>query len=207
MSEDHIARGQNELRDVRRKSRHLFWAVGLFSLFVNALMLTGPLYMLNIYDRVLSSRSVETLVALSVLVVFLFAMMGILDYARGRIMARVGARFQAGLDRRVFGAMLKAKTSLRAPAEAATGLRDLEAVQRLMTSPAAMALFDLPWTPLFFLRNFHLPSVNGRRCDCWNSHLVAYRNCEQSDVTQALVGGQCCKDSVGRCWREGLSRK
>jgi PrtD family type I secretion system ABC transporter len=81
-------------------------------------------------------------------------MMGILDFVRGRIMGRVGAQFQASLDRRVFGAVLKATTLNRAPREAATGLRDLEAVQRLITSPALMALFDLPWVPLFFLGIF-----------------------------------------------------
>lgn len=147
-----IAAGQRELRDARRQSRGLFWFVGLFSVFVNALMLTGPLYMLNVYDRVLGSRSVETLVALSVLVGFLYLMMALLDYARGRIMGRVGARFQTALDRRVFMASITARG--RVPQEAATGQRDLEAVQRLITSPVLMALFDLPWTPIFLLGIF-----------------------------------------------------
>ncbi|WP_439154353.1 type I secretion system permease/ATPase [Yoonia sp.] len=146
--------GLAELTAARRESRALYWLVGLFSFFVNLLMLTGPLYMLNIYDRVLSSRSFETLIALSVLVAFLYGMMGILDFVRGRVMARVGARFQARLDRRVFAAVLHATTLNRAPREAATGLRDLEAVQRLITSPALMALFDLPWAPLFFFGIF-----------------------------------------------------
>ncbi|NBD30926.1 MAG: type I secretion system permease/ATPase [Alphaproteobacteria bacterium] len=147
-----IAAGQRELRDARRQSRGLFWFVGLFSVFVNALMLTGPLYMLNVYDRVLGSRSVETLVALSVLVGFLYLMMALLDYARGRIMGRVGARFQTALDRRVFMASITARG--RVPQDAATGQRDLEAVQRLITSPVLMALFDLPWTPIFLLGIF-----------------------------------------------------
>lgn len=128
--------------------------VAIFSFFVNMLMLTGPLYMLNVYDRVLGSRSLETLIALSVLVAFLYGCMGILDFVRGRVMGRIGARFQAQMDRRVFSAALKATTLNRAPREAATGLRDLEAVQRLITSPALMALFDLPWSPLFFLGIF-----------------------------------------------------
>ncbi len=154
MSTEYSVRGRAELVETRKKSRSLYWAVAVFSFFVNLLMLTGPLYMLNVYDRVLSSRSFETLLALSVLVAFLYAMMGILDFVRGRVMGRVGARFQAGLDRRVFGAVLKATTLNRAPREAATGLRDLEAIQRLITSPALMALFDLPWVPLFFFGIF-----------------------------------------------------
>lgn len=149
MTGKHAKYGQSELIAARKESRGLFWFVAIFSVFVNLLMLTGPLYMLNVYDRVLGSRSVETLVALSALVAFLYGMMAILDYARGRVMGRVGARFQSRLDRRVFAATLKATTLNRAPQEAATGLRDLEAVQRSLISPALMALFDAPWTPLF----------------------------------------------------------
>ena len=149
-----IETGREELISARRESRSLYWAVGIFSFFVNLLMLTGPLYMLNVYDRVLGSRSLETLLALSVLVAFLYGMMGILDYARGRVMGRVGARFQSRLDRRVFSAVLKATTLNRAPKEASTGMRDLESVQRLITSPALMAIFDAPWTPIFIIGIF-----------------------------------------------------
>ena len=154
MSDELTARGRAELLSARRESRTLYWMVALFSFLVNMLMLTGPLYMLNVYDRVLGSRSLETLIALSVLVGFLYACMGILDFVRGRVMGRIGARFQAKMDRRVFSAVLKATMLNRAPREAATGLRDLEAVQRLITSPALMALFDLPWAPLFFVGIF-----------------------------------------------------
>ena len=149
-SDQAVKRGAAELAAVRREGRALYWAVAVFSFFVNLLMLTGPLYMLNVYDRVLGSRSLETLIALSVLVAFLYGMMGILDYVRGRVMGRLGARFQARLDRRVFAATLHAQTLNRVPQEARTGLRDLEAVQRLITSPALMAVFDLPFIPLFF---------------------------------------------------------
>jgi PrtD family type I secretion system ABC transporter len=144
------ARGREELRTARRTDRHLYWLVGLFSIFANLLMLTGPLYMLQVYDRVLGSRSVATLVALTVLVAFLYAVMGFLDHARGRIMARVGARFQSSLERRVFDAVMR--KSARDPDQTqASGLRDLDAVQRLMTSPVAMTVFDIPWTPVFLL--------------------------------------------------------
>lgn len=140
--------GQEELRAARRQSRSLYWTVGLFSLFANLLMLTGPLYMLQVYDRVLGSRSEETLVALSLLVVFLYGIMGLLDYTRGRIMARVGARFQAALDQRVFDAMIRRSAVANDPS-AQTGLSDLESVQRLISSPVLMAVFDIPWTPIF----------------------------------------------------------
>ncbi len=140
--------GREELRFARRQSRPLYWAVGLFSFFANMLMLTGPLYMLQVYDRVLGSRSVATLLALSLLVVFLYGVMGLLDYARGRIMARAGARFQAALDARVFDAMVR-RSAVSSDLKAQTGLADLEAVQRLISSPVLMAGFDIPWTPVF----------------------------------------------------------
>lgn len=140
--------GREELLSARRQSRSLYWAVGIFSFFANMLMLTGPLYMLQVYDRVLGSRSEETLVALSLLVVFLYGTMGILDYSRGRIMARVGARFQAALDNRVFNAMVR-RSAIGPDSKAQTGLTDLESVQRLISSPVLMAFFDMPWTPIF----------------------------------------------------------
>ena len=142
--------GFQELRAARRKNRHLFWTVGLFSVFANLLMLTGPIYMLQVYDRVLGSGSLATLVALTSLVAFLYGIMGLLDHARGRIMARAGARFQAGLDQRVFDAVLR-KSAGQPLDTTVSGLRDLEAVQRFMISPVAMALFDLPWVPIFLL--------------------------------------------------------
>ena len=142
------ADGAEELRKARNRSAHLFAAVFLFSVFVNLLMLTGPIYMLQIYDRVLGSRSVETLTALTLLTAFLFAMMGVFDYARGRVIARAGARFQDMLDARAFNASLRQSITRDAPG-GVTGLRHLEAIQRLFTSPAPMTFFDIPWTPLF----------------------------------------------------------
>ena len=143
--------GQEELREARRESRGLYWSVGLFSVFVNLLMLTGPIYMLQVYDRVLGSRSVETLIALSLLVAFLYGMMGLLDYVRGRVMARVGARFQSRLDRRVFSAVMRRAALGRHSGTSTTGLQDLEAIQRFLTSPALTSFFDAPWTPLFLV--------------------------------------------------------
>jgi len=148
MANNQFKNGFDELRAIRRRSRKLYWAVGIFSFFANMLMLTGPLYMMQVYDRVLGSRSEQTLVALSLLVLFLYGMMGLLDYSRGRIMARVGARFQAALDRRVFDAMIR-RSAVAPDPVAQTGLSDLESVQRLISSPVLMAAFDLPWTPVF----------------------------------------------------------
>ncbi|MCK0168829.1 type I secretion system permease/ATPase [Jannaschia sp. S6380] len=146
--------GSEEVASVRKQANGLLWMTFLFSMAVNALMLTGPIYMLQVYDRVLGSRAEETLIALSVLVTFLFLMMGILDYARGRVMARVGARFQSALDGRVFAAHLRRAAATPGGAGGRNPLRDLEAVQRLLSSPVFLALFDIPWTPLFLTAIF-----------------------------------------------------
>lgn len=144
----------SELGQIRRKNRIVFWGVAVFSLLVNTLMLTGPLYMMNVYDRVLGSGSVETLVSLTLIVAYLYLCMTVLDFVRGRLMARVGARFQSDLDERVFSASMRAKTLNIAPKEAATALKDLEAIQRCFVAPGTMSLFDLPYMPVFFFGIF-----------------------------------------------------
>ena len=155
---DRNSAGSPEIRAALGESRRLFASIGLFSVFVNLLMLTGPLFMLQIYDRVLTSRSEATLTALIVIVTFLFLMMGLLDHARARVLARAGARFQARLDARVLGAMLtRAGRSPAARSAPETGLHDLDAMQRFASGPGPFAFFDAPWTPvfLFVLFIFH----------------------------------------------------
>ncbi len=150
--------GGKEIRSALAESRRLFFSIGLFSAFVNLLMLTGPLFMLQVYDRVLTSRSEATLVALAAIVAFLFLMMGLLDHARARVLARAGARFQSRLDGRVLGAILtRAGRSAASRSEPARGLYDLEAMQRFASGPGPFAFFDAPWTPvfLFALFTFH----------------------------------------------------
>lgn len=117
-------------------------------------MLTGPLFMMQVYDRVLGSRSEETLVALFILVGSLYGLMGILDYARGRVLARFGAQFQSNLDNRVFDAVLQRALLPKERGAPASGLQDLEMVRTLFTSPVMLALFDVPWTPLFIAAIF-----------------------------------------------------
>jgi ATP-binding cassette subfamily C protein len=143
------AAGRNELAAVRRRSNKALMAAFLFSVFVNLLMLTSPLYMLQVYDRVLISRSEATLLALSVLAAFLFLAMGFLDHARNRVMVRIGARLQSDLDHRVLSASFRRLSVAPQDANAHSAQRDLDAIARVWSSPALMALFDLPWTPIF----------------------------------------------------------
>ncbi len=149
--------GDSEIRAALSESRRLFISCGLFSAAVNMLMLTGPLFMLQVYDRVLTSRSEATLVALIGIVAFLFLMMGVLDHARARVMARAGARLQERLDSRVLRAVLSRAVSPAERARPATGLYDLETLQRFASGRGPFAFFDAPWTPvfLFALFTFH----------------------------------------------------
>jgi len=142
-------KGRSEIIAARRLSRNAIAAAFLFSVFINLLMLTSPLYMLQVYDRVLVSRSEPTLLALTLLMTFLFVIMGLLDHARGRVLARIGLRFQEALDARVLAAAFRRLAISPRDTNALAAQRDLEAVARLWHSPVLAALMDLPWSPVF----------------------------------------------------------
>lgn len=128
----------------------LFIAVGLVSIFTNLLMLTGPLFMLQVYDRVLSSQSEATLVVLFGLVAFLYLIFGVLDHARARIAARAGAQYQLRLDGPVFRAALSGAVARGASRHLPVrATQDVAVLQQVTSSPVFMALFDFPWVPLF----------------------------------------------------------
>lgn len=146
--------GKLEMHHAWRRGRVLLIWAFVFSVFVNLLMLTGPLYMLAVYDQVLTSGSVDMLVALTVLVMALYLLMAVLDYARGRVMARIGARFQTYLDGRLFDVVMRRSVHPQARPANTRALRDLEAVQALFLSPALIAVMDMPWTPLFIAAIF-----------------------------------------------------
>jgi ATP-binding cassette, subfamily C, bacterial len=149
-----VSAGLSELAAARAASRQAIVTAFVFSAFVNLLMLTSPIYMLQVYDRVLVSRSEETLLALSLLVVFLFLIMGLLDHARSRIMARVGAQLQQRLDRRVLSAAFRRLTVSPQDVPAQAAQRDLDAIARFWASPVLLALFDAPWAPIYIAAIF-----------------------------------------------------
>ena len=146
--------GNREIRAALSESRRLFLSCAFFSVFVNLLMLTGPIFMIQVYDRVLTSRSEATLIALVAITAFLFLMMGILDYARGRVMARAGARLAARLDVRVLRAILIRAIAPAARAQPATGLRDLDAIRHFAGGTGPLPFFDAPWSPVFLCALF-----------------------------------------------------
>ena len=162
----------------------------LFSIFANVLMLTGPLFMLQVYDRVLVSRSNETLLALFILVGFLYGLMALLDFARGRIMARFGARLQALLDARVFEATMRYALHPVVRSLPATAMRDLEAIQSLCASPVLLALMDMPWTPLFIAAIFVLHPMLGWLAVAGGAVLVVFALINQLLTRRKVAGAQ-----------------
>ena len=117
---------------------------GLISLFTNLLMLTGPLFMLQIYDRVLSSGSMPTLVAMVVLVTGLFFFLGIFEFVRSRVLVRVGLMVDEALRQPIFESVITPQTG------STQSLRDLEQLRTFISGQGPFALFDLPWVPVYF---------------------------------------------------------
>lgn len=142
----------NPLHAALWRHRTAILLVAVFTFFVNMLGLTGSLFMLQVYDRVLPGHSVPTLVMLFIVTMGLFAAMAAFDGIRGQIGARIGAAMQSDLDDQVFRAVLDPPPQVMK--EAATALHDLEAVRRFLASPQAFALFDLPFAPVFFVLIF-----------------------------------------------------
>ena len=149
-----------ELKEALRASGQVFWHAGGFSLFVNILMLTGPLYMLQVYDRVLASQSIPTLLALTLLVLVLYGTLAILEWARSGLFSVAASRFEGTLiDRAAASAM---SLSLADPGRATDRpIRDLRALRRFIASPVSGAMFDAPFSPLFLIVLFMLHPLFG----------------------------------------------
>jgi ATP-binding cassette subfamily C protein len=138
-----------DLAAALRECRRAFRSVALFSGMVNLLMLAGPLYMLQIYDRVLSSRSVPTLVALSLFLVGAYAFQGALDLIRSRVVVRAAAVLDRRLALAVHGAVIRLALANRQGGETPQPVRDLDQIRTFLTSAGPIAIVDLPWVPVF----------------------------------------------------------
>ncbi|MBB4483314.1 type I secretion system permease/ATPase [Rhizobium etli] len=119
------------------------------SFVINLLALTSPLFMLQIYDRVLASGSVPTLVGLGVLALWLYGFQAALDILRQRILLRIGERFDRELSDRVHAAVTRLPLIARMPGDGLQPLRDLDNVRGFLSGAGPTALFDLPWIPLY----------------------------------------------------------
>nr|WP_294523210.1 type I secretion system permease/ATPase [uncultured Rhodopila sp.] len=135
-------------------------SVMVFSFFINLAMFVSPLYMLQVYDRVLSSRSEGTLIALTVIASVLLLSYGLLEMARARILVRAGILFDEKMARVTFEAVHRAILN-KPDASLAQGLRDVDSLREFMTGPGLIAFCDVPWFPVFVFGSFLLHPLYG----------------------------------------------
>src|SRR5712672_3680755 len=140
---------KSELGEALRACRAAFIGVGLMSCMINLLYLTGSIFMLEVYDRVLPSRSVPTLIGLVVLAGGLYFAQGILDLIRGRILVRIGTSLDEALSGRVFETVVRLPLVAGGRSEGLQPLRDLDNIRSFLSSLGPGAFFDLPWLPFY----------------------------------------------------------
>lgn len=137
-----------DLQRALRACRGSFVSVGFFSMFVNILMLVPPMYMLQVYDRVLTTQSEETLLMLTLVVVFLFMVMGGLELVRSRMLVRVGNRLDTNINSRLYSAMFR-RSVVAQGQQSAQPLNDLTSLRQFLTGNGLFAFFDAPWVPIY----------------------------------------------------------
>src|SRR5882724_10697165 len=140
---------RSELVDALRACRDAFIGVGVMSCMINLLYLTGSIFMLEVYDRVLPSRSVPTLVGLVILAGGLYIAQGFLDLLRGRILGRIGTSLDEAINARVFAPVVRLPLVAGNRSEGLQPLRDLDNVRSFLGSMGPGAFFDLPWLPFY----------------------------------------------------------
>jgi len=215
----------SDLAAAVRGCRDGFVGIGIFSGMANVLMLTGPLFMLQVYDRVLTSRSHETLLALIFLVAGLYIFLAIFDFIRSRVAARLGTYLDRLVNRRLFSIWTQ-QAALKRQGVSIQPLQDFQQVRQFLSGNGVMALFDLPWVPvylafIFFLHwtlglvafagailavglavlndratSKHLEKANGANVRSNNVALAAQRNAE-------VLGAMGMEQGLYQTWREG----
>ena len=155
MTANRPAPRHSELADAIRTFRGAFFAVGSFSFAINVLLLVPAIYMLQMYDRVLTSRNEVTLYMLTLIMIGLFALEGALELVRSRVLIRASAAFDLRLGSRLFDASFRRYLVARGgnPAQA---LGDLTNVRQFLTGKGLFAFFDAPWTPIYIVVIFLL---------------------------------------------------
>jgi ATP-binding cassette subfamily C protein EexD len=141
--------GPSDLRRALAVCRGSFMTTAFFSLFVNLLMLVPTLYMLAVYDRVLMSGSASTLLMLSLMTVFLLLVLGGLEWIRTRLLVATSARLDEQLGDRVFEAIFSHSLSSNGAVSTTQPLTDLLQLRQFLTGPGLLALFDVPWMPIY----------------------------------------------------------
>ncbi len=139
---------KGEISAVLLASRGAFASTAIFSCIVNILMLTGPLFMLQVYDRVLTSGSVPTLLALITIVIVLYAYYGFLEFLRSRILVRIGRKVEETLRGRVFDSVAE-HALRRTPGMGGQPVNDLATIRQFLSGQGPFAFLDMPWVPVY----------------------------------------------------------
>lgn len=142
-------RDRSELSVALATFRTAFIGLGLMTAMINVLYLTGSFYMLEVYDRVIPSRSVPTLISLTALALAMYLFQGLLDLLRSRVLVRIGASLDATLSDRVYQTIVRMPLLVWTQGDGLQPLRDLDQVRSFLSSPGPTAFFDLPWIPLY----------------------------------------------------------
>ncbi len=150
---------KSELRAAFGSCKSALVGIGAFSGLINLLMLTSSLFMLEVYDRVLPSRSVPTLVGLSILAALLLTFQALLEITRGRLLVRIGGRLESRLSPRVYDAVVRMRS--KPGTDGQQPVRDLDTIRGFMSSAGPNALFDLPWVPLYIVICFAFHTLIG----------------------------------------------
>jgi ATP-binding cassette subfamily C exporter for protease/lipase len=141
---------RTELAEIMFSFRKVFYTAGFFSMFINVIGLVPSLYMLQVYDRVLQSRNVTTLIMLTVIMLGFYLMLSMLEQARSKLLIRVGTQLDMKLNSRVFVASFE-KNLKRAGGNAGQALGDLTNVRQFLTGNGLFAFFDAPWAPIYLV--------------------------------------------------------
>jgi len=144
----------DEIRGVLARCRQSLVAVGVFSAAINVLFLVPAIYMLQVYDRVLTSGSEATLLMLTLIVLFLLGTLGALEWVRTQIMVRVSQRIDALLGDRLFDLSFRQALASGGVQSGAQPLQDLQGLRQFATGPGLLAFFDAPWMPVYLLVMF-----------------------------------------------------
>lgn len=146
----------DELKNAILKSKRCMIYAGIFSMFVNLLMLTPPLYMLQLYGRVVSSRSMDTLFFLTLIVIFLYVCMGLFEVLRSRILIVFSNQIDLALSKRIYNAIFRLASAQ--PGRVSSGaMSDLNTLKQYLSTNGVFAFLDAPWLPfyIFILFLFH----------------------------------------------------
>ncbi|HXS80475.1 MAG TPA: type I secretion system permease/ATPase [Gammaproteobacteria bacterium] len=151
----------DEIRSVLARCRQSLVAVGVFSAGINVLFLVPAVYMLQVYDRVLTSHSEATLLMLTLIVLFLLGTLGALEWVRTQIMVRVSQRIDALLADRLFELSFRQALASGGVQSGAQPLQDLQGLRQFVTGSGLFAFFDAPWMPLYLLVMFAMHPLYG----------------------------------------------